>query len=297
MRKNKGIIFALIASIISGIAIFYSKISLIKVDPLVLTTSRNLYVGVLFIFLFLSKNKLKEIKSLSKKDLISLIVIGIIGGAIPFCLFFTGLKFASSALTVNFIHKTLFIWVLILGGLFFKEKVRPLYLVSFVLIFFGNLLITPKSISIGRGELMVFAATLLWSVEYILAKQVLKNVSSEMIGLFRMGTGSLILLLTTVAMGKGGLMLGLGLGELTIIGIGGTILFFYVSAWYKALKYAPASLVTMILTFSVVVGNVLNGSFTGIKIMQKEVYSSLLISAAAVVLLIQSLRQKFQRNG
>ena len=84
---QKGILFAFITSVISGISIFYSKISVAKIDPLVLTTARNLYVGILFFLIFLISTRLNEIKKLTKKQLVYLILIGVIGGSIPFYLF------------------------------------------------------------------------------------------------------------------------------------------------------------------------------------------------------------------
>ena len=134
---------------------------------------------------------------------------------------------------------------------------------------------------------MILTATVLWSIENILSKKVLKNISSDLVGLFRMGIGSLILLLTVFVTGKGNMILSLDLKQLSVIFIGGTILFFYVYTWYRALKYAPVSLVTLVLAFSVVVGNILNGSFAGVNISQKEIYSSIFISSAVMLVLLK----------
>ena len=123
INMKKGIILAFAASIISGIAIFYSKISVAKLDPLVLTTSRNLYAGFLFMILFLTKNKWKEFKNLKKNQIVKLILAGLIGGGLPFYLFFTGLAY-TQAITANAIHKSLFIWVTILAVFFLKEKLN-----------------------------------------------------------------------------------------------------------------------------------------------------------------------------
>jgi len=61
---HKGITLAFAASVISGIAIFYSKISVVKIDPLILATARNSYVGIIFLLLFLLTNNLKQISKL-----------------------------------------------------------------------------------------------------------------------------------------------------------------------------------------------------------------------------------------
>jgi len=109
MNKNtllKGIFFAFVTSVISGVAIFYSKISLIKIDPLVLATARNTYVAIFFLLGFLLFNKFKELKKIKRSQLMPLMLIGIIGGGIPFFLFFTGLSMIG-AQAGNIIHKSL----------------------------------------------------------------------------------------------------------------------------------------------------------------------------------------------
>jgi len=284
----KGVFFALITSVVSGIAIFYSKFSITKIDPLVLTTSRNLYVGVAFLLLIIFTNKISELQKINRKNLFQLILIGLIGGGIPFYLFFSGLQLIG-AQTGNLIHKTLFIWVTLLGMIFLKEKLNPIYLISYILVFVGTFFFAPFKFIFGRGEMFVLSATLLWAVENIIAKKVLKNISSNLVGLFRMGIGSMILLGLTVLNGKQNLLLSLNQTQLTAIVIGATILCFYVFFWYRALKYAPAGLVTLLLTFSVVVGNFLNGGFAGVKLTQKDLLLTLFIGVGSLIVYLKIL--------
>lgn len=287
---KKGILLAFLTSIISGIAIFYSKIAVAKITPLILTTSRNMTAAALLVICYWLLGKRGELKRLKKGQWFNLVLIGVIGGALPFYLFFTGLQFVKAP-TANLIHKTLFIWVTFLAVVFLKEKLNLSYIIAFALIFLGNFYFAKIPLVFGKGEAMILAATLLWSVENILAKKVLKNVSSEAVGLFRMGVGSLILLTSLIVTGKIEKLATINYQQLTIILTGGTILFFYVYFWYKALKYAPASLVTLILTFSAVVGNILNGAFAGIKILPKDTYSSLFIIFATIFIYFGALRQ------
>ncbi len=292
-RQNslaKGILYALVTSVISGIAIFYSKVSVAKIDPLIMATLRNLYVGIAFLILIIFTTKLSLFKEINRKNIGKLILIGLIGGGIPFYLFFSGLQLIG-AQTGNIIHKTLFIWVTILGIIFLKEKLNPVYLTSYVLVIIGTFFFAPFKFAIGKGELLVLSATLLWSIENIIAKKVLKSVSSDLVGFFRMGIGSMLLLAFTFLTGKQQLLLSLSQAQLTTIIIGATILCFYVFFWYRALKYAPAGLVTLLLTFSVVVGNILNGGFAGVKLTQKDIISSFLIGAGILVVYIKVLPQ------
>jgi drug/metabolite transporter (DMT)-like permease len=284
----KGVIFALIASVISGFAIFYSKISVAKINPLVMATSRNLYVGIVFLLLIIFTRKIGELQKINRKNLLQLILIGMIGGGVPFYLFFSGLQLIG-AQEGNVIHKTLFLWVTVLGIVFLKEKLNPIYLISYILIFAGTFFFAPLKLAFGKGELLVLSATLLWAVENIIAKKVLKHVSPNLVGLFRMGIGSMILLGFTFITGKQNVLFSLNSNQLTTIFIGATILSFYVFFWYKALKYAPAGLVTLLLTFSVVVGNFLSGGFAGVTLTQKDIFSSLFISIGALIVYLNIL--------
>lgn len=280
---HKGIILAFLTAIISGFAIFYSKISVAKIDPLILATTRNSLVGIFFIIYFLATNSLRQIFKLSKRELLLLLGVGIIGGSIPFYLFFSGIKLIG-AQNANIIHKSLFIWVAILSIFLLKEKVNVKYLIAGLLVFIGTYFFTPFKFILGKGEFFILSATLLWSLENMLAKKVLSNTSSELVGLFRMVLGGGILLLITLFSDKGKLLTGLSFPQWQTIFIGGSILFFYVFTWYKALKYAPANLVALILTFSVVVGNVLNGSFAHVSLVRNDWYTMVFITVAMGIL-------------
>lgn len=290
---KKGMLLAFLTSTISGVAIFYAKVAVTKIDPLVLTTSRNMTAAMLLIICYWLFGKKQELKNLKRNELSKLLLIGIIGGALPFFLFFTGLQLVG-AQTANLIHKTLFIWVSILALVFLREKYNLVYAISFILIFIGNFYFAKLQPAFSRGELLILAATIFWSIETILAKKVLKKISSELVGLFRMGIGSSILLITLILTGKAQKLLTINNQQLTIILIGGSILFFYIYSWYKALKYAPASLVTLVLTFSLVVGNLLNGAFAGVRILSTDIYSSLFIALSTAAIFLTEFKKNWK---
>jgi len=296
----KGIFFAFLTAVISGVSIYYSKISVAKIDPLILAATRNSFVGIGFIILFLLTKNTKQLFKLSKKEWVLLLGIGLIGGSIPFYLFFTGVKLIG-AQGANVIHKSLFIWVALLSAILLKEKINKSYVVAGVLVFIGTYFFTPFKLFFGKGEQFILLATLLWSVENILAKKVLSRTSSELVGLFRMVIGGCVLLLITTISGKGKLLIGLNPTQWQVIAVGGSILFFYVFTWYKALKFAPASLTTLILTFSLVIGNVLSGALIRVPLLKNDWYSMIYISSAMCTLiflmpLVKKTRKLFARS-
>ena len=69
----------------------------------------------------------------------------------------------------------------------------------------GQLLIAPPlGVGWGPGETMILAATLLWSVEVILAKRLLAGVSAPLLAASRMGLGFVILAGYLVVSGRSG---------------------------------------------------------------------------------------------
>lgn len=281
-NTTKGIMLALLTATISGVSIFYSKVSVIKIDPLLLTTARNLIVGVLFLTLFLATGKFKEMARLTKKNAIMLFAIGLIGGSLPFYLFFTGLKLIG-AQQGNMIHKTLFIWVALLAFVFLKEKVNIKLVLSGMLITAGIFFFTPFHLALGQGALLVLVADLLWAGETVIAKKVLAQVSSELAGLIRMLLGGMVLAVATIMGGKSTALFSLSLSQWGMIMVGAALLFFYVYTWFKALSHAPASVVTLALTWSLVVGTVLNGSFTHARLAMADWYSMALITGGVML--------------
>ncbi len=279
---KKGFLFALITAVISGFAIFYSKVSVTKIDPLVLTTWRNAFVGVVFMLGMVSFGKLNELKTISKKNFLTLFLIGIIGGGLPFYLFFTGLQFIG-AQSANVIHKSLFIWVSILAAMLLGERISFKTVIAYGLVFVGAFFFAPMKFAWNQGTAMVLIATLLWSVETIIAKKILHHVSSELLGFSRMFIGALFLFGMSVVSGKGSALFQLNVSQIWIVVVGAAILCGYVYFWYRALKLAPAHLVTLILVFSVVVGTALNGAFSGISLARTDIMSSIYIAGGIVL--------------
>ncbi len=254
---QKGIFFAFLAAIISGISIFYAKYAVLKIDSLILITSRNFLVGLIFLFLVIKNRNKAQISHVSKKQMIGLLFISICG-AVPFYLFFTGLSIITP-LTANAIHKTLFIWVGLLSIIFFKEKINKWISLGYFL-FIGVQIITSQiQITYGTGELFVFAATLIWAVEHLVTKRLHPSFSAELMGLVRMGGGSMILFATSIITGRVHEFSTISSSSLIVpVIVGSCILFAYVFFWYKALSMERVSVVSFILTFSVVVGGILN---------------------------------------
>ncbi len=261
---TKGIYLALLTAFISGIAIFVNKFAVTAIQPpVVFTAVKNAGVGLLIISLLLAGRKWKLVKKLNRRESIYLILIGIIGGAIPFYLYFTGLSQIPAA-NAAIIHKSLVIWVAFMAIPLLNEKMSPLQIFGVILLFGANLLVGGfQGFTFREGEFLVLIATIFWAVENILAKKILPTVDPDIVTAARMGFGSTILMLAAVITAPAALAQSLSLTSTQwfFMIITMATLLGYVMTWYRALKYAPATTVTSVLVASTLVTNILSAIF------------------------------------
>ena len=258
--KQKGVLFAFLTAIISGIAIFYNKMVVSSgIDPLVFNIVKNGGSGLILTLLIFRKGL--EFPQVNKKMWVKLFLIGLIGGSIPFILYFEGLR-GVAAINANIIHKTMFIWVALLAIPFLKEKMSLLQIFGFLMVIYSNFFIggvTEFKFTFSEG--MILAATLLWSIENIVAKKFLKTLDSSLAAWGRIFFGTVILITTAILTDKLKLLSSLNPNQ--ILPVSGSILLLtlYVHSWYKALKLAPATTVTAILVLATPVTNILTAVF------------------------------------
>ena len=107
LSSGQALRFALIAAIISGFAVFINKFG-VKLwdDSTAYTTAKNIVAAVFLTCLIMMPGRFAELKTLSKKLWTKLALVGLIGGSIPFLLFFKSLTLIPAS-EAAFIHKTL----------------------------------------------------------------------------------------------------------------------------------------------------------------------------------------------
>ena len=105
---------------------------------------------------------------------------------------------------------------------------------------------------------MIVAATLLWSVEVVIAKRLLPHTTPLTIGVARLLGGSVLLVGWLAVSGKWSTFAGLDAHHWGWALMTGLILTGYVVTWFSALSRARAVDVTAILVFGAVITGVLN---------------------------------------
>jgi drug/metabolite transporter (DMT)-like permease len=259
--RSTGLALAAITATISGLSIFVNATAAKTVpDAVAFTTLKNTVAVVALVVLAALVVRPDELRAVDRRDRAWLGIIGVVGGGIAFVLFFSGLAMASAP-SAAFIHKTMFVWVALMAGPFLGERLGWAPLAALGVLLLGQALVLPPlGITWGAGETLIAAATILWSIEVVVAKRVLARVRSPIVGVARLGIGLAVLVGFLVVTGRIGGMAGLDIVGWSWVGATGLLLSGYVATWLAALKRAPATEVTSIL----VVGALVTAAITAV---------------------------------
>ena len=295
-NAERGVLLALGTAAISGLSVYLNAFGVRLVpDAAVYTTSKNGVAAIILVGLALALGAAREARVLDGRRRGGLLAIAVVGGSIPFVLFFSGLAIATAP-TAAFIHKTLFIWVALMAVPLLGERVGVIQVAALGVLLGAQVLIAPPTgVSWGAGETMIAAATLLWSVEVILAKRLLVGISAPLVGAARMGLGFIVLIGYLVVSGRLGGLGAIGGEALLWVVVTGVLLAGYVATWLTALRLAPATTVTSVLVAGAVVTGVLSSLSNGTAPDPRVVLGYLLIVVA--VALVAASTRRFGRSN
>jgi drug/metabolite transporter (DMT)-like permease len=282
-KKGLGLVF--LTAIISGMSIFLNKFGVGGIDPSVFTFAKNVVVAVCLFSLILLFGNIKSFANLTGKQWVKLMVIGLVGGSIPFLLFFRGLQLTSAA-SASFVHKTMFVWVAILAAVFLRNKIPKKMVVAGFVLLLGNLLLLQlRQFSIGTGEIMIFGATLLWAMENVVSKSALRNLEGKTVAFGRMFFGSVFILGFLAATGKVGAAFSLSMSHISWILVTGLLLLLYLLSWYDGLKRVDPTVATCVLLIGSPVTTLLDVAFSGRIINVPQVIGIALLAAGTAVVI------------
>lgn len=290
-NAERGVMLALGTAAISGLSVYLNAFGVKLVpDAAVYTTAKNGVAAIILVGLALAFGAAREARVLDGRRRAGLLVIAVIGGSVPFLLFFSGLAIATAP-TAAFIHKTLFIWVALMAVPLLGERVGLIQVGALGVLLAGQVLVAPPiGIGWGAGETMIAAATLLWSVEVVLAKRLLVGISAPLLGAARMGLGFVVLLGYLVVSGRLGGLGAISGGALLWVVVTGVLLAGYVTTWFGALRLAPATTVTSILVVGAVGTGVLSSVSSGTAPDPRVVLGYLLIVGAVALVAVNAGR-------
>src|SRR6266508_2224357 len=265
--RQWGIALAFATALVSGVAVFLNGYAVKAFDDSgVYTTAKNLVAAALLAVLAslaaARGSAARPSRPRTRGQWAGLAAVAVVGGSVPFLLFFEGLARATSV-QAAFIHKTLVVWVALLAVPLLSERIGPAHVAA-----------------IG---LLVWGQAVLGAVEVILAKRLLVGLAPLTVGLARMGLGVLVLLGWLAATGKADALFGLGGRQWAWALATGAILTVYVATWYAALARAPAVDVTAVLVVGAVVTALLDAAVKG-KALAPQGFGLMLLTVGALLI-------------
>jgi drug/metabolite transporter (DMT)-like permease len=279
-----GVALATTTALISGLSVFANGL-IVKdfADPVVLTGARNALVGLVLVTVLVATGGVAAARAVPRRDLGWLAVIAVLGGSVPFILFFSGLAQAGGP-GAAIIHKTMFVWVAMLAVPLLGERLGLAQVIAMGALLVGTLLVGPTGgLGAGGGELLILAATILWAIEVVVVRWLLSTtaVSSTLAATARMALGAVGILAFLAVTGRLGGLAALTSWQWLLVASTGALLLGYVMTWYAALQRAPATLVSAILVGGAVVTAVLTVVRTG-TIPATDVETGLVLLALGV---------------
>jgi drug/metabolite transporter (DMT)-like permease len=235
-----GVLLVLATAFISGISTFVNFYAVSGTSSDAFVTVRNVMVAAAFVPVAFFATRSLRAPALRAHDWGRLILIGLIGGAIPFLLFFHGLQIATAAggaATASFGYRTLFLWATVFGVIFLHERFHWRVALGASLLLAGSVLMLSLTSPIWTdGTAYVLAATGLWAAEYTVSKRTLRDLPSATVALGRMGFGALFLIGYLSLTTQWGTVVGFSGAQWEWVGISAALLGAFVASFYPGLK-------------------------------------------------------------
>jgi drug/metabolite transporter (DMT)-like permease len=267
-RRIPGVAIAGVTALVSGVSVFVNSYGVKDfASPSVYTTAKNLVAAAVLCAVALGASRAAGSRSAvftstprspaprrSPAAWVALAYVGVIGGGLAFVLFFQGLSLSEPASAALW-RDTLVLWVALFAGAVLREKVRWWNLAAIALLVVGEVTVTGGvgQLAANHGELDVLASSVLWAVEIVIAKRLLRDMSPAALAIVRMGGGGLALVAYLGVTGSLGALVHLDAAQAGWVLLTGLLLALYVGTWMTALAHARALDVTSVLVAGAVV--------------------------------------------
>lgn len=275
--KYKGYFLILGTAFISGFSVFINKFAVAATNPYIFAFLKNSLVAIFLstiLFIYWDWAKFKDLKPI---QWLKLMLIGLIGGSVPFLLFFKGLSLTTAS-GASFIQKTMFIWIFILAGIFLKEKITKKYIFASLTIMAANIMLLKLSdIRFDSGSFLVLTATFLWAIENTLSKYVIKEISPRIVMWARMFFGSIFIFIYLFFTQQALEIAKISPEQTGWILITSVLLLGYIATWYSGLKYIKVSEAAIILMLGSPITTILASIFSKPAALKEYLASGLII--------------------
>lgn len=289
-NPSLGYLFAVLNAVVSGIAIYVNSLGVkLFSDSTLYTTLKNTVVGIALLVpvLFLARCR-AELRGLNARQWGWLLLLAIIGGSVPYLLFFRGLQL-TTPVTSSLLNHAQFLLVAVLALLFLRERVGLLVWGALAVLFVGvSLGANLNGLRWNEGTLLVAISSLLFAAGVVLAKRLLRDLSTETVMAAKMSLGSVFLLGYVAATGRLGALGSLSGKQWSFVLVTGLILLAFTVTAFVALRHITATAATAIPVASPLITTALVAAGSGALTLHTLDVLGLLVMfvAAAVVALI-----------
>lgn len=293
--RRVGIALVLSTALISGVSIYVNRFAVATIPSSVFTGTKNLLTALVFAVVLLAAREARTLVNLPRGDWARLAGIGLIGGAIPFLLFFQGLSMVVASgvggTIASFLHKTMFLYVAVFAFMFLKERLYKLLFVAAVLLIAGmTWMIAPSFGGSLAGMTLILVATVFWAAEFTLSKATLRRLGANLVIFGRMGFGAAFIMVYLAATGQLGTLVGLSGAQWQWILVTTAFLVFFVGTFYHGLKRIDVTSAVSLLVLGGAVTLGLNWILAGGTVNAPQAFGMLLIVLGIVATVLRALR-------
>ena len=239
---------ALLAAVISGLSIYVSSLAVrVLPDATLYTTLKNAVAGLLLLVpVIVLARRRAELRTLSRRDVAWLAGIAVVGGSVPYVLFFTGLQMTTAA-TGSLLNHAQFLVVAALAVPLLRERMTPAAWIGLALLVAGSLAGTDaRALRLNEGAALVLASTVMFGAGMVMARHLLARVSPELVMSAKMSAGAALLVAYSAVSGHLDSLGSLTSAQWGVAAGTGLILLAFTVATTYALRHAPAVSVSAI---------------------------------------------------
>lgn len=289
-----GYAFASLAAIVSGISVYVNSVGVKSfADPVLYTALKDGFVGlVLLLPLAFSSGWRAEYRCLGRKTWAWIVALALTGGSVPFALFFTGLQLTTAA-TGAVINHFQFVLVALLALVFLKEAIRPALWAGFGVLLLGTMLGTNlHALKWNEGAWLIAASTVLFAVDFVIAKHLLRNLATLTVMTARMTIGTAMLFIYVGASGRLGPASHLAPAQWQFVIATGLLLLAFTVTTFTAIRHASVSAVLAIGSAAPIVTTLLQVATTGqLQPAPADMAGLAVILLAVLAVILVGLRQ------
>lgn len=302
-----GVALAGVTALVSGVSVFVNSYGVKAVpSPAVYTTAKNIVAGLVLSAVAavawrakwppLALGNFVTVERVERPPALAvwfaLGYVAVVSGGLAFVLFFNGLASAQPASAALW-RDTMLIWVALLAGPVLSERVRWWNGLAIALVVVGQVVVAGGvgPIAVSAGESLVLASSVLWAVEVVAIRRLLRGFAPALVAVVRIVGGAATLLVYLAATGQLGSLAELDATQWSWAVGTGLLLAGYVGTWVCALARARAVDVTSILVGGAVVTWLLQVA-AGTTAVTRQATGLILVALGVALVAAEAARQR-----